>query len=351
MNNDLACQRTSCSPYDRFSKEAFTRLDESDDSLFYARDRFVQHLDSVALSTVEWVLGRLIREDEPVILDLMAGWDSHIPATVRPAKVVGLGLNRNELSQNPALDDFVVHDLNQVPKLPFPDNFFDAVINTVSVDYMTKPFEVFGEVERILKPGGVFVVIFSNRMFVPKATRVWQECSESIRVDLVRQFFDHTEGFGPVTTFVSSGKPRPREDKYAHLGVPSDPIYVLYAEKEADELDRKLRPDLSQVDPKPVVSEEEMQKRMYAIKDTLCCPHCGEKMNKWAVPDDPFSTWMSEFMYICFNDTCSYFTGGWAAMNRQGNQGSYRFVYDPERESCMPIPVLNLDALRDGIVE
>ena len=37
------------------------------------------------------------------MLDLMASWDSHLPNTVRPSRVVGLGLNENELSENKVL--------------------------------------------------------------------------------------------------------------------------------------------------------------------------------------------------------------------------------------------------------
>ena len=62
-----------------FSADSFSRPHNGDDSLFYKKDRFVSHLDSLALSTVEKVIGELIVEGHPMILDLMAGWDSHIP--------------------------------------------------------------------------------------------------------------------------------------------------------------------------------------------------------------------------------------------------------------------------------
>ena len=80
-----------------FTEEAFSRLDPSDDGRFYATDRFVSHIDSLALSTIEKIIGTLIIEEGPVILDLMASWDSHIPQDLKPSRVVGLGLNRKEL--------------------------------------------------------------------------------------------------------------------------------------------------------------------------------------------------------------------------------------------------------------
>mgnify|MGYP001144347911 CR=1 FL=1 len=38
----------------------------------------------------------------------------------------------------------------------------------VSVDYLTKPLEVFREVNRVLKPGGLAIMSFSNRCFPTK---------------------------------------------------------------------------------------------------------------------------------------------------------------------------------------
>lgn len=332
--------------------DAFSRLDEGDDRVFYTRDRFVPHLDAVALATVEKLIGELVIEKNPVILDLMAGWDSHLAEGLAVSKMVGLGLNENELRHNKALSAYVVHDLNREPRLPFPENTFDVVINTVSVDYMTRPVEVFKEVGRILKPGGLFLVIFSNRMFPEKAVKVWRQSSEEERILLVEDFFRESGSFEKTTLFVSKGKPRPEDDKYAKHGIPSDPVYAVYAEKKGAESSRKPRPQINlfygeQVD------RQELDRRKSLIKDTLQCPYCGEKMKKWAVPDNPFEvTWDNEFMYICFNDRCPYYVRGWDHMSRAGNRGvSYRLMYHPEKDVCMPIPVPSPKALRESIVE
>ena len=45
-----------------FDSHAFRRVDESDDGIFYSIDRFVSHLDTQALSTVENLIGNLIIE-------------------------------------------------------------------------------------------------------------------------------------------------------------------------------------------------------------------------------------------------------------------------------------------------
>jgi SAM-dependent methyltransferase len=344
-------ERTSCLNL-ILNEGAFSRLDESDDSVFYSADRFVSHLDSFALATVDKIIADLIVEHNPVILDLMAGWHSHIPEELCPSKVVGLGLNKNELTENKALSEIVIHDLNRDPHLPFPNNTFDAVINTVSVDYMTRPIEVFREVGRILKPGGLFLVIFSNRMFPQKAVRIWKESSEEERVLLVEDFFLESGAFDKTNVFVSKGKPRPKNDKYAHLGIPSDPIYAVYAEKKGGDLSRRVRPKVSILYGEPV-DPEKLEKRKKAIKETLCCPYCGEKLRKWAVPENPFEvTWDNDFMYICFNDECPYFVRGWDFMYRDGNRGaSYRLMYNPEKDCCMPIPVPSPKALRESIID
>lgn len=333
--------------------DAFSRQDESDDSRYYALDRFVEHLDAVALDTVEKFIDTLVIEKRPAILDLMAGWDSHIPRTIDADEVVGLGLNRNELSQNKALTEFVIHDLNKDPALPFEDDRFDVVLNTVSVDYMTKPFDVFREVARVLKPGGLFLVIFSNRMFPDKVVKVWREASEPERVLLVADFFNVPEAFEKPNFFTSKGKPRPKDDKYAHRGIPSDPIYAVYAEKKGGDSKRGRRPSmLEQEEEKPPLTAEQMRAQREEVKRTLCCPHCGQRMKKWAIPDSPFNIWQNEYMYICFNDECPYLVRGWDVMSRQGNAAvSYRQMFNPENGCLSPMPVPSLKVLKDGIIE
>ena len=44
---------------------------------------------------------------------------------------------------NPSAGITLVHDLNAEPRLPFHNESFDAVVCCVSVDYLTRPLEVF----------------------------------------------------------------------------------------------------------------------------------------------------------------------------------------------------------------
>jgi SAM-dependent methyltransferase len=131
------------------------------------------------------------------ILDLMSSWVSHLPTDVEFEWVEGHGLNQEELAKNPRLDHYFVQNLNQDPHLPLPDQAFDAVLNTVSVQYLQQPEVMFAEIYRVLKPGGVAIVSFSNRMFYQKAIAAWREGSEAERVSLVRRYVQSVAGFSP----------------------------------------------------------------------------------------------------------------------------------------------------------
>lgn len=334
-----------------FPAEAFARLDERDDAAFYARERMVAHLDATALATIEELIETLVVEERPAVLDLMASWDSHLPEGLEPREVVGLGLNEPELARNAALDRYVIHDLNRDPCLPFDDDTFDVVLNTVSVDYMTCPIEVFAEVGRILKPGGLFLVTFSNRMFPEKAVRIWRQSSEEERLMLVEDFFDHAEAFDPARVFVSKGRPRPADDKYSDRGIPSDPVYAVYAEKRGGPEHSRPIPESYRGTPEPM-DKDELRRREKDVPRTMRCPHCDQKLKKWAVPNNPFIEWNSEFLYICFNDVCPYLLRGWDTLASQGVYGfSYRLMYNPESGGVGALPVYSLAAMKEGIVE
>jgi hypothetical protein len=181
----------------RLQPEFFRRLDDSDDELFYLTPRLVVHIDDAAIRTVgEIYLSRLPRGG--AILDLMSSWRSHLPPELMPSRVVGLGLNRSEMEDNPALTEIVTHNLNRAPQLPFEDASFDGVVLTVSVQYLIHPLEVFAEVGRVLKSGAPFIVTFSNRMFPTKAVAIWANASEQQRVDLVGYYFTHSAAFEKI---------------------------------------------------------------------------------------------------------------------------------------------------------
>jgi len=223
--------RWSDTPTDFFSDNPFDRKDNQSDSLFYGPPRLVHHLDQTAREMVTDIYKRFVKEDMQV-LDLMSSWVSHLPETVRLRRVSGLGMNRTELEQNDRLTDVHVHDLNTNPTLPDGDASFDLVVCTVSVEYLIHPFAVFKEVGRVLKPGGTFVVVFSNRWFPPKVIRIWEQIHEFERIGLVMEYFLRSGVFSNLETYSMRGLPRPRDDKYANELAFSDPVYAIWGEKQ-----------------------------------------------------------------------------------------------------------------------
>ncbi|HUP26928.1 MAG TPA: methyltransferase domain-containing protein, partial [Chloroflexia bacterium] len=149
------------------------------------------------------------------ILDLMSSWVSHLPPDVSYGRVVGLGMNMEELEANPRLTERMVQDLNHNPELPFEDASFDGAAICVSIQYLTRPVEVLREVARVLRPGAPLVVTFSNRCFPTKAVMLWQRLDDEGHVTLVKHYLEEA---GLVQVESSARLPR-------RWG--SDPLYAV----------------------------------------------------------------------------------------------------------------------------
>jgi SAM-dependent methyltransferase len=160
------------------------RQDESDDARFYTQPRFVTHIDDATIAALTGYYAETLRPDDRV-LDLMSSWISHLPEDARFRSVTGLGMNAEELAANPRLDRWIVQDLNRTPTLPFDDAAFDAVLIAVSVQYLTRPLEVFAEIGRVLAPGGRCIVAMSHRLFPTKAIYAFHVLSADDRCRLV----------------------------------------------------------------------------------------------------------------------------------------------------------------------
>ncbi len=205
-----------------------TKLDTSSDSLFYNSPRFVTHVDEGFISQ----LTELYRDRIPPnsrVLDFMSSWVSHLPTDISYAYIEGHGLNEEELARNKQLDHYFVQNLNENQTLPLEDRSFDAVVNTVSVQYIQYPEKIFAEVYRVLKPGGIAIFSFSNRMFYEKAIAAWRDNSEASRVTLVKQYFEAIPGFGNIETVVKKSEV-PAIMQMMGLGG-GDPFYAVIAER------------------------------------------------------------------------------------------------------------------------
>ena len=208
------------------SPEQRTKLDDTDDTLFYDYPRFVTHVDDGFIQQLtDLYQARL--QPHTRILDLMSSWVSHLP-DLPFAHVEGHGLNGEELAKNPRLDHYFVQNLNQDPQLPLADDSFDAVLNTVSVQYVQYPEAIFSEIHRVLKPGGIAIISFSNRMFAQKAIAAWRDGSETSRVNLVKQYFKAVPGFSEPEAIVRVSQLPPFMQM---VGMGGDPFYAVMAQK------------------------------------------------------------------------------------------------------------------------
>ena len=179
---------------------AFRREDEAPDALFYREPRLVTHIDAGAIAAVT----QLYREFFPpggAILDLMSSWISHLPDEARYSRVAGLGMNAAELAANPRLTEWVVHDLNRDPRLPYGPAEFDGAGLCVSIDYLTQPVAVLRELGRVLRPGAPLVITFSNRCFPTKAIALWHQLDDAGHVALVVQLLREAGCWDKIQTF------------------------------------------------------------------------------------------------------------------------------------------------------
>lgn len=178
----------------------FQRQDETPDILFYGTPRIVTHIDDDARKAIYDFYTSRMREGDDV-LDLCSSWVSHLPDTIKLGRVVGVGMNAEELGRNEQLSTYEVQDLNVNPKLPYDDSSFDFVCNVVSVDYLTKPLEIFKDMYRVLRPGGKAIMSFSNRFFPSKAIRLWTTSSDSQRILLVGMYFKFSADWAEIKAY------------------------------------------------------------------------------------------------------------------------------------------------------
>ncbi len=199
----------------------FRRQDEQPDSEFYAHPRLVAHIDDAAIDVLGAFLDSLVSPGADV-LDLMSAYLTHLTpeAQARCRRVVGLGMNDAEMAANSQLTEHLVHDLNADPTLPFPDDSFSLALCTVSVQYLLHPVEVFAEVRRVLKPGGAFVVSFSNRCFPTKATALWLSMDDTQHLNLVALYFRRSGDWQDMELVDLSPQP----------GI-SDPLFAVWARR------------------------------------------------------------------------------------------------------------------------
>lgn len=166
---------------------AFTAVEHSPDPAFSAEITF-ERIDTAALAAVT----NLYREVLPAggaILDVMAGWVPHLPPESPFRRVVGIGIDKRALLENPFLDEWRLQDLNRSPILPFGAGEFDGATICGAIQCLRRPGEVIREIARVLRPGAPLIVTFSNRCQATKAIACWCLLDETGHLCQIAQRF------------------------------------------------------------------------------------------------------------------------------------------------------------------
>ena len=199
--------------------------DESNDSLFYSTPKFVYHLDSNFRKNLSELYKQEIKNNS-CVLDLMSSWDSYLPKNGENIKVIGHGLNKEELEKNDAFDNYWIQNFNTNQMIPLEDETIDYCLMVAAWQYLQYPEKIAEEVARILKEKGKFIISFSNRAFWHKAPNIWTYSNENERIIYVRNILVANGFCEPrvIKKFTQENSLLPFLNK--------DPFYCVISEKK-----------------------------------------------------------------------------------------------------------------------
>ena len=160
--------------------------DETNDTEFYSTPKFVYHLDANFRNNLSAVYKEEIKNNSSV-LDLMSSWDSYLPKDLKYKKVIGHGLNEEELKRNKAFDKFWIQNFNTSQAIPLDNKSIDYCLMVAAWQYLQYPEKITEEIARILTDEGKFIISFSNRAFWHKAPNIWTYSNEDERIDYVEK--------------------------------------------------------------------------------------------------------------------------------------------------------------------
>ena len=202
------------------------KLDESNDQEFYSDPKFVYHLDANFRDYLSNVYKNEI-SDYSTVLDLMSSWDSYLPKEKKYKKVIGHGLNKQELERNKIFDTYWIQNFNLNQEIPLDNESVDYCLMVAAWQYLQYPENLTKEIARILSNQGKFIIAFSNRAFWHKAPNIWTNSNEEERVEYVRKVLI-TNGFNEPKIIKKFNQPVLNILNFLN----KDPFYCLIAIKE-----------------------------------------------------------------------------------------------------------------------
>ena len=202
------------------------KLDESNDEEFYSDPKFVYHLDVNFRNYLSSIYKNEIK-DYSTVLDLMSSWDSYLPKEKKYKKIIGHGLNKQELERNKTFNSYWVQNFNLSQKIPLDNGSVDYCLMVAAWQYLQYPENLTKEIVRILSNQGKFIIAFSNRAFWHKAPNIWTTSTEEDRVKYVRKVLI-TNGFNEPKIIKKFNQQAINIFKF----LSKDPFYCLIATKQ-----------------------------------------------------------------------------------------------------------------------
>jgi len=202
------------------------KLDESNDAEFYSDPKFVYHLDANFRKYLSDLYKNEIT-DNSTVLDLMSSWDSYLPEGRKYKKVIGHGLNKQELEKNKIFNNYWIQNFNLNQEIPLDSETVDYCLMVAAWQYLQYPENLTKEIARILSDQGKFIISFSNRAFWHKSPNIWTKSTEEERVKYVRKVLI-TNGFNEPKIIKKFNEPGLNIFNF----LSKDPFYCLIATKE-----------------------------------------------------------------------------------------------------------------------
>ncbi len=125
-------------------------------SLRYSQYEYWEVLDNCIQRSCRWLdlgcghelFGRWMLEQERELVN-------------RCLHAVGVDLDFVQMKSHRTIRDLVAADAQ---RLPFIDRYFDVVTANMVVEHLTKPLDVLAEIQRVLRPCGLFIFHTPNRI-------------------------------------------------------------------------------------------------------------------------------------------------------------------------------------------
>ena len=298
-------------------------------------------LETGELDLLRTAYGRLLGQGEFAdVLDLLGGSERFVPdGSVGSLHAPSPAAGRADGHRRIMLQ--VSGELDEQPLLPFEDEAFDAALVTLDVGALRRPLEVFREVGRVLRTGGLVIVGFGPARPDPAHTRLWNEADDRERLMLAEAFLEFAgAGFTAptsITLFQGEEGLEWREGR-APLDEPdATRAHVVFAYQEIVAPAHRDHPPFPPPAPQPAKTKDDIR---LDPSGRPCCPYCQSPMGRYQPPVTIFEIdYGVDELLVCFDDRCGYYRRSRRWMRSQGHAGfTYRFSFNPATGATGPLP-------------